>query len=480
MKRFVKLLAAALIITAPIALFVWLFLKDLTPSGVLTINHSVTDASPFIDRFLPDTRAINGEVIVDEPVYAAVHLPGDFETVTVDLFYENAYQPIVQVGFLASEDPLQYVLEPLQNLLIDRSEWDRIDAGGLVLLQRYKVFESIDTFLADPPLRGTIATFNTSLTTPYRIPDYYPTNTLQTIDTSLRGYHEFLTYVKNEPLLVQAEFQDMNRDFGEDPVELLVFNEENDLVGSQSTLDDGVIEATAKGSTLRSTTVVLNDLPEGVYKVILKAPRDIFFRKIMSRQRYLTFVGPIFFGDDVGYRDDIRPVDYFTDAKHVSFFTYHADAAQKVTIGASEVRLPEAQVRYDHDVTEAGLVAVHAPASDFTFTHDGKVAFRADQFFNPDPVNLSWNTDLDALGVNFVLADYTSPPTEEGIVHAQATFDLQEVMTKDGEVKLVLSAPGIRSLQQQLTLRDLQLTFERPQMSGADIWNKLREFLTFL
>lgn len=473
---FARLFAAAVIIAAPVVLCSWLFLKDLTPGGVLTIRHSVTDASPFIDRLLPDTRAINGEVIVDEPVYAAVHLPGEFETVTVDLFYENVSQPIVQVGFLASEDPLQYVLEPLQNLLIDRSEWSRIEQDGLVLLQRYKVFESIDAFLVDPPLRATIATFNTSLGTPFRIADYSPTNTLQTVDVSLRGYHELLTYVKDEPLMVQVDLQDMNRDFGEDPVELLIFNENDELVGSQSLADDGTIEATARGGAMRSVTVVLNDLPEGVYNVILKAPRDIFFRKIITRQRYLTFVGPIFLGDEVGYRDDVRPVNFFTDGKHVSFYTYHADAAQEVTIGGSEVRLPEAQVRYDHDVSEAGLVEVRAGASDFTFTHDGKVAFRADQFFNPDPVGLNWNTDLDALGVNFIFADYLSPQVNDGLVHAQATFDLHEVMTKDGEAKLVFSAPGIRSLQQQLTVHAIHLTFERPAMSGSAIWNKLWEF----
>ena len=67
--------------------------------------------------------------------------------------------------------------------------------------------------------------------------------------------------------------------------------------------------------------------------------------------------------------------------------------------------MPEAQVRYDYDVAEPGLVEVFAEAGDFTMVHDGHIAFSESQFFNPDPVKLLWTTDVDALGVNYLFAE---------------------------------------------------------------------------
>ena len=250
MQWIYKITAACFIICVPIILFVWLFFKDITPNGIFSVHHEVTDSSPFIDRWLPDTRVLNGEIMIDEPAYASVHTPGEFATLEVNLAFENKGQPIVELGILKSEDPLQYDLQPLQNLLIDNSSWDRTDENGIVLLQRHKIYKDVDAFLAEPPDRSTIATYNYSLEEPLRLPEYIPSNVLQTVQVSLRGYHEFVTYIKNEPLLVQADFMDMNRDWGEDSVEILVFNEKNELVASEHAADDGITEATSRGSSL--------------------------------------------------------------------------------------------------------------------------------------------------------------------------------------------------------------------------------------
>lgn len=478
--RILRTIAAVLIVATPVAIFFWLFSQDASPSGVFTVRHQITDSSPFIDRWLPDTRAINGQVVIDEPVYASVHTPGEFMDLEVAMQFENQGAPIVELGVMVNDDPPQYDLQPLQNLLIDKSDWERMAEGGLVLLERQKVYDSIAAFIADPPERNLIATYNYQLAEPYRIPDYYPSNRLQTVEVSLRGYHEFLTYVKGEPLLVQAEFMDMNRDYGEDPVEILVFNEALEPVASTTVADDGVVEAAGRGSAMQTAVVSRNDLPEGVYKVILKGPRDIFFRRLISRQRYLTFVGPIFLGDEVGYQDTPRPVNFWTNGKHLSFFTYHADAAQAVAIGKGSLALPEAQVRYDYDVPEPGLVKVSAASGDFTFTEDGKTAFAREQFFNPDPARLSWNTDLDDLGIHFIIARYAAPKIEGGLVSASATFDLSRALRQDGDIKLILSAPGVKSLQKQLTLEEMTLTFLRPPQSPQQFFSQLGHFISDL
>ena len=135
-----------------------------------------------------------------------------------------------------------------------------------------------------------MATYHYDLQQPLIIPDYVAANALTTTNVSLRGYHEYLTYIKNEPLLIQADLMDMNREAGDDPVELLVLDADGVLVANQLLEDDGVIEASNQGSAMRSVALVKNDLTEGVYKVILKADRDIFFRRLTTRQRYMTLL----------------------------------------------------------------------------------------------------------------------------------------------------------------------------------------------
>lgn len=484
-RKIVEHIVKIPIILAPFAVFLWLFLQDVTPSGQLVMHHDVGAASPFIDALLPDTRAqsvaqgASGDFqrIIDEPVYASVHLPGDFQTLTTQLVFKNNGQPIIEAGVLVNDDPMQYDLQPIENTLIDNSTWDRTQENGMILLQRKHAFNSIDDFLANPPARSEVATYHYTLNQPYRLANYQPANALTTIDVSLRGYHEYDTYIKDEPLLVQADYMDMNREYGADPVEILVFNEQGQPVADQVAADDGEIQATSHGSSMRTIALVQNDLPEGVYKVILKADRDIFFRHLTTRQKYMTFTGDVYLGDEAGYKNTPTPVSFWTDAKHISFFTYHADAAQAVTIGSQTLALPEAQVRYADTVTDAGLVSVSAKAGDFTFTQDGKLAFLKSQFFNPDPITLAWNTDLDALGVNYVIARYTPPTTVGGWTVASATFPLSEAMKQGNDIKLVISAPGVATAQKSVDVHELNLTFARTPLNVGQVVDKLKSWL---
>lgn len=483
--KILKVLVQVFIVAIPVLVFFWLLQKDITPGGRFAVEYRVDALSPFVDRFLPDARVQaptagpdgSYSLVVDEPAYAAVHTPGDFDTLEATLLFQNTDQPIIELGILQNEDPLQYDLQPIQNLLIDGSSWSRIEENGLVFLQREKVYTSIADFLAQPPHRDAIATYHFDLPDAYRIPGYTSQNALTTTEVSLRGYHEITTYIKNEPLLLQADFMDMNREYGEDPVSLLVFNETGEVVAEEMLVDDGMIENTNRGSSLRSLTLVKNDLPEGVYKIILKANRDIFFRRIVTRQRYITFVGSVYLGDEVGYKDSVTPVQFYTSGKHLSFFTYHADAVQRIGIGSGSLNLPEAQTRYDYNVTDDGLVAVSAASGDFTMTQDGLTAFSRDQFFNPYPTRLTSTTDLDALGINFIIARYATPLLENGWLKATATFDLKTAWKKGEDIKLILSAPGIKSLQKSFHIHGLDLMYIRPSLTRAEFWSKVKTFI---
>ena len=447
--KYHRQLPQLLIIAAPLAIFIFLFLKDTAPSGIFSVHYTVGDRSPYVERFLPDTRVI-GERVVDEPAYASVHLPGDFDTLNASLTFQNTLQPIIELGVLVNDAPLQYELQPIQNRIIDESEWSRIDENGVVLLQRAKIYNTLEDFFSAPPDRDTIATYHYDLAEPYRIPDYVAQNALTSTNVSLRGYHEYLTYIKNEPLMIQT-------DVTGDGLTILVFNERDELVAEEA----------ATGTTV---TLVKDDLPEGVYKVILSAESDVVVTRLTTRQRYMSFVGPVSFGDQ-------NALGFWTDSKHLSFYADGADAAHEVFIGSGTLTLPEAQVRYDYDVPDAGAVQVRAGAGGFTVTQENMLAFPSLQLFNPYPTELRWNTDLDALGINFILARYTSPIVDGAWTTATASFDLHQAMKKDNDIKLVLSAPGIKSLQSSFDIHALDLEFVRPPRSFKQILQSLKSYV---
>src|SRR3989344_1015943 len=237
--RLLSILLRVLLVLIPAGVFGHLLVQELVPSGTFLVRHAAGERSAFIDRLLPDARVVPPGTIVDEPVTFFAHPHRSFDTVEAEVWFKNGGAPIVELGALAQGAGEAYDLHPLQNLLIDGSAWDRLDEDGVVLLQRRPRFSSIDGFLADQPPREQVATSHFSLPKPYRISGYQPSLSTRTIDATLRGPHEFKTYVKGETMAFSFAFMDMNRDEGADAVSIVVFDEDGAAVADTSALDAG-------------------------------------------------------------------------------------------------------------------------------------------------------------------------------------------------------------------------------------------------
>ena len=423
LKRLVTLFVQVAIVAVPVLLFAWLLDKELVPGGTFIVRHAVGERSPFIDRLLPDVRVEQPGTIIADPVTFFVHPHRSFDRVDAEIRFKNHGAPIVELGALANVEAQAYDLKPLQNLLIDDSTWNRTDQGGVVLLQRKKRFASIAGFLSHPPPRSEIAASHYQLARPFRIAGYAPSAVPRTTDVTLRGFHAFKTYVKNESLAFSFSYTDMNRDDGADPISIVVFDENGAAVADTRADDDGNVRSDAKSYGLRHIDISVPSLPEGVYKVELRATRDIFFRSYSTPQQKVVFLNNVFLGDEVGYQPSPRSVRFYTEGKHLTFSTTHAAGVQKVNVGSRTVSVSEPYAKVAYDVPENGVVPVLSPVGDLLVEGDGHIAFSPDQYFNPDPVSLSWNTDLDRLGVNYVIASYTSPREEDGWTVADVSFD---------------------------------------------------------
>lgn len=462
-----------LIVSVPVALLAWLLSQELVPTGTFEVRHELTDASPFVDRLLPDARADLVGNITDDPVFFFVHPHRSFDSVGAEIWFQNDTAPIVELGALGNVEAQAYDLRPLQNLTIDRLGWIRLEKDGKVLLQRSLAYRSIDEFLASPPPVSKVATYHADIGKPFVLDGYVPTTDTQAIAVSLRGSHEFKTYVKDETLSYDFWITDMNRDVGADSVGVVVTNADGIAVGDARAPDDGDVSASSNGSSMRHVKLRIPGLPEGVYKVQLQASRDIFWRTISTTQQKLVFLNTLFLGDEVGYKDVSDPITMWTEAKHLSFATRHVEGLQNVTLGLSSgppLAIDEPYKRFELDVTYPGVVSISTERGDLEVTADGHVAFDWKMYFNPDPVRLTDRTDLDALGVDYVYAEYVSPRKVGDWYVANAEFDASKMVLDKGAWKFAVSVPGIRAAGGTVTVKSINLTMRRPPFSLNDLY----------
>ncbi len=483
----IKRILQILIVMTPFVIFGRLLWLDITPGGQREIRVEVDQVSPFVDRLLPDDRVLglqtdstglSFETIIDEPIYFSIHQSAtDFETLEVGLEYRTD-APILEIGPLVDVYAQAYDLKPLHNSLIDESTWTKVNQGSLVLLSRNNDVTNLDDWLADLPPRSKIATYHYDLVTPYRIPDYRSLESSRTFNVSLRGYHKYQTYIKNEPFHLEATLWDMNRTQGADEGMIRVINENGEVMIERPFEDDGDVREDQSPS---HQTITIDDLawPEGVYSVELKGTSDIFWRQITTTQRYLTFVNKIYFGDEVGYLDAPRPVSFYTNAKRLTLETYHADAAQRVQIGSQTILIPQSHEKIKRTITDRGVVRGDAPQGDVFVAGDGKFALSADSFFDPDPVKLGPLTDLDALGIDYIIADYQSPVQENDWQTSSATFDLAPLRQPDGAITFAISVPEIAELQNTVEVQAVTLRFKKAPLSWSGIWSALLDRLPF-
>lgn len=468
-----ELLLHGVIVAVPFVLAFVLVLHRLAPSGVFTVEAGTLERSPYINRILPAERAPedgNAVLLIEDPAYFTVDIPeGGYSSVDVSLEFEESEQTVFELGALMDVYANSYDLRALASRTIDESDWTVLRDKERMLLDRNGTYASIASFMADPPDRTEIATYHDELDVPYRDAAYRLLGSTQSIDVSLRGYHSFATYIRDETLDVTLAYMDMNRTEGADAGALRVWNEAHEVVAETRIADDGITSDAQENSGVPVyTRVTAAGLPEGVYTVELSGTSDIFWRRITTPQRYVTFVNQVYIADDVGYRA-ARSTPFVTTAKHLTVETLHADSPQAIVVGSATISLPQSHEKVQYDVTDPGLVAASSPTGDVRITGAGLFAFSRETFFNPYPVRLTAYTDLDAEGVNYVLATYTPPETvDEGVYQATATFDLMRVRQADNTVKFTLSAPGIADTD-GTRIRSVRLSFHKPGMSFAQV-----------
>lgn len=485
--RSLRAIVFAVIVLAPIALAVYLFIAWTAPTGQREVSYKPGRASAFVQRPLPDERLSPVQqdergafiALTDEPVYFSVTPPsGAFTEATVEVAFAPQGTPVLELGGLRDVASQSFDFRPLSNLLLEQLPWTRHSLeDGLVLFSTEGL--PAEEFFLSPPARSEVATYRAVFLAPYREPGYTPcaTQICHTWNVALRGPHEALTYIKNEQFLLNVTYADLNRTFGADEGFVKVFNETGEEMKVTTFADDNNSSADQR-QTVKTVSVVGEGWSEGVYRIAFSGTSDIAWRSLATHQRYLVFKNTLYIGDDVGFFAEPRTTHFFTNAKRLVFETAHAEGLQTLRLADQDLVIAETHEKYSYLVPTPGVLHGISPVGDMKITGEGKYALSADAYFDPDPASITAFSDIVSLGVEYVYAHLPESVERDGWRIASSTFLLSELVQEGGAYKFALSAPGLTTFETAPEIHRITVRFngESPTVRQmlANIWHRLK------
>ncbi|NQV12655.1 hypothetical protein HQ524_04810 [Candidatus Uhrbacteria bacterium] len=478
-----------LIILVPVMMLGAVVFNYLDLDGVKTVVWEPGSQSTFIHGLRPSGRvdttlrvgSENFARLYGDPIYLSVTPPGNYQTVDVSMWIDPKDQPVVELGATVNASAGQIDLRPIVHQTIDNLKWEQTRQGDLFFLQREHVYDNLSAFLDDPPSLSEIATYHYDLPEQDLVPrDWLRGSAARQSNVSLRGFHEFVAATDGRQFEMEVMYMDMNRNPGEEPVAIRVY-QDGEVVGEVKADDDGDASSSNVALERKFLRVEAPGLSPGLIKVELNAGNDVYWRVVNTNVPKMTYSSNVHIGDEVGYLDDARPVTLYTDAQHLTLFTRHAEGVQTVKVGNKEVEIAIPHERYNIENDSVGITKIVIPRGDLLVVTDGRIAFSKDAFFNPFPVKLDDRTNLDKLGVNYVVAEYKPTTSDRRWEVAETTFALanleRESATGDptakeleeGSYRFVISLPRVADRDASIDVKKIEMTFKRPERTLQDV-----------
>lgn len=482
-----------IIYSLPIILLSYLIYKDFTPAGIATFVYDFSKDSSVITNLFPANRLTDplidndgnySQEIIKEPVYFATRLSQKFNQAKVEITFQNPNQLFFQLGLsIIGQGDWNYFFRPLDNQFINNLNWSKIEENNLTLWQKNKKYQSINNFLLNLDKEVNVGVYDFSINRKFRLANYQPTNEYTIINKTIRGYHQFYTYLKDENLDFTFTTQDINRAKGADPWEINVYDEENYKIYNQPITDDGFITNLDPASAPRIINLKIPDLSEGVYKIELNGEDEIFIREIKTRQRYLTFIDRLYLVDNPEYADGFTDLNYqpsqiISTAKYLGFETTHPEGLQEVKINEQLVKLKKTHQKYFITIDKLPAI-INSPKNDLKIFGRGLLSFSQEQYFNPEIYRLPDFQETPA--IDYLLTAYQQPIVLNGWRKSSLLFDLTKAEIKNRKIRWALSAPELNDLKATIKIKEIKITFYKEPTNlkqlAKEIFNYLIKFI---
>lgn len=470
------------IIIVAIFILVWL---AIIPSGKTAYSTNFKGLNDFISQLTPKERIVaekdGTQDIIGDPAYFSLRTSRQFNQAKLTVkFKVDPNLPIVEAGVSTDGRTWQYDLQPLYNAKLEglMKNWSVLWEGDTMLLQRTKQFATINDFLKNPPPVEKIALYNYNLKADYLLPDYQPRLATSTMCRPLVGAYQFYTYIKNENLSDDFVFQDLNKNMDPDPIDVYVYYRDK-LIDSEHLDDDGVVIDSAVQRPWRQLIVDLANLPEGVYKIVVRVNGDIVTRTITTGQSKMAFINTLALADapEVSCGRNL-----FTDGQIISVQTSHPDKLGIINIikgnsaasSSEELNVDQAyKIFTASDLSPQGSQIVLANDG-ISISGDGLFSFDSSQMIDPRIKEVDANFNADIEGIDYVLSSYV-PPTKQGDwLSATANFDLSNVFRVWDKYYFIISVPGLTvddGTSDKVRIKEMKV-----DLTGTSLGEKLNKF----
>jgi hypothetical protein len=466
-----------------IAVVLWLVWQNLVPSGVFVAHWRPDKPSALIGPLVPESRLLPLAIaddgtfyraLVSEPVNFDVRLPSTFSTATVTAKVATG-AAIVELGGLASRETWVNDLRPASNAILDKLDWTVVRDNGLALYERKPDFKTVADFLANVPSSG-VAAYRADLASFIKIPGYAPAAAAQSYKTAFRGAAMIKAYLQDEKLDFSFQVQEVNRHVGADGFTAVAYLDGKRIASARYS-DDGNEGADGKLSGLRALHIYTERPVSGIVRIDLSAGDDVVFRETETKQRKFVFVNRFYAADNVGYLKDPAAFGLVTNGRRLYATTAHPEAFQMLQAGSAKLAIDDLNkpftVSLAEDIRRGGTAAIASPYGDVRLETAGLFAFDKDNFFNPDPQPVTWETDPDKDGINYILTSYVPPPKDGEWRTVTATYDLSKLSVVSRAANFTLSVPGIELQQKELRIASIDVELRRPPLKKEDLWPAL-------
>lgn len=458
-----------LILWLILAIFVlYLVYLALVPSGQVVYRYDFSKPSQFIGPLTPGDRvrepAGAEQEIIGNPIYFSLSTPRPFDRATLSIKYRNPHAlNNLEAGVLVDKKLWRYQLAPLANKLIDQAiasgAWGLVESGSTILLQRSENYNSVAEFLAKLPAKNEVALYNYNLSPKYQLANYQVTSTLWSWPYPLKADYQFYTYLNNEKLAVDFSFTDLNDNSDPDPIELLVYDQANQLVATESLADDGVSARITHGRSLNLN----HKLPNGLYKVEVKANSDIITDTFSTSLSKISFINRLWLAP----RN--QALELSASGAQLTLQTINPASLGAVYLNQELIDLNQSY-RQLSSVSDCGSACrIKLAKGDIIISMDGVFALDAKQLIDPRWLNLGARKAIPA-SVKYILANYSPPETEGSEQVATIDLDLTQAYREKGKYSFLISAPSLSAedaVDDSLIISDISL-----ELSGAD-WRSL-------
>lgn len=479
--RFIRLVIVLILISILFLAFLWLFNNNFVVRGVWQAETSFSHSSKLIKIISSWQQKIeeNKNVAVFEklPAEFLINKPGLFDALNIQGIFKTSASA-VRVGVVAQKDPWQIKEKTIYHRDLENLSWNKIEKddaakGRIILWQKEKIFKNVDEFINNPPPPEKILALNYDWQKDLNLANYAPRFETRHYEISLRGPQTIYTYFKNENLNWRWRFQDVNRHDGADEILIRVYNAAGEQVFEDTVKDDGDEWASNKASQVYD--YVLNkNFGNGVFKIQISAPDDIFVRSFETAQQKFVFQYVIYAGDVNGFSSYASPIYLFGQTKNLTLRTPHQEGRQTVYINNKNLILAQDNENYKFNVQNE-LTYLVLPKPDVKVDFDGFLALSKDAFFLPKPLGFEKKSDLEQFKTSYLLVSDYDPIISGNYIRSEANFSLSNVEQKSG-LEIFFDATSEKG-DEPLVLSQIKVSLKRPPLDWFSFYQK---FLTRL